>query len=155
MIMRQAVLVLLAGHLLLTGCLSSPTKSIYWGAWINGDTYRLDDAPWDTNALKTFEDHAGKKLSILHWGQPWWTCSPACRYQSFQDQIEQYDSARSQGIIPLVDWASWDFNAERRDEQPNFTLSKIISGVHDRYVRQWATDAKEWGHPFFCDSIGR
>jgi hypothetical protein len=149
LLIKWGVLLLLASQLLLAGCISLSVKSIYWGAWINGDTYGLPDAPWDTNTVKTFEDHAGKKLSILHWGQPWWTCSPACRYQSFQDQIEQYDSARSQGIIPLVDWASWDFKAEPRDQQPNFTLSKIITGAHDQYIRQWATDAKKWGHPFF------
>ncbi len=146
---RQVVLLLLASQLLLAGCLASPEKPIYWGAWISGDTYGFDDAPWDANSLKTFQDHAGKKLSILHWGQPWWTCSPVCRYQSFQAQIEQYDSARNQGMIPLVDWASWNFNVEPRDQQPNFTMSKIITGAHDQYIRQWATAAKQWGHPFF------
>jgi beta-mannanase len=30
-----------------------------------------------------------------------------------------------------------------------FTLSAITSGMHDAYIRQWATDAKKWGHPFF------
>ena len=146
---RWSVVWLLAGQLLLAGCISSPPKAIYWGAWINGDTYGLNDAPWDTNALTTFEKHAGKKLSILHWGQPWWSCSPACHYQNFQDQIDQYDATRNQGMIPLVDWAAWDSAAQPHDQQPNFSLSKIMRGDHDRYIRQWATAAKNWGHPFF------
>ncbi len=149
MILRRGVLLLWVSQLLLTSCISPPAKSIYWGAWINGDTYGLDDAPWNANSLATFESHAGKKLSILHWGQPWWICSPSCHYQSFQDQIEQYDFTRSQGIIPLVDWASWNSSAEPRDRQPDFSLGQIISGNHDRYIRQWATEAKNWGHPFF------
>jgi hypothetical protein len=139
----------LVSLLMLTSCISSPARSIYWGAWINGDTYGLSDAPWDMQAIDTFESHTGKQLSIVHWGQPWWTCSPTCRYQSFQDQVAQYDTVRQRGIIPLVDWASWDFNADPRDQQPDFTLSKIITGDHDQYIKEWATEAKNWGHPFF------
>ncbi len=149
MLIRQGILLLLASQLLLAGCISPPVKSIYWGAWINGNTYGLDDAPWNADSIAIFENHTGKKLSILHWGQPWWSCSPSCRYQNFQDQIEQYDSTRRQGMIPLVDWASWDSRSEPRDQQPDFSLSKIIRGDHDRYIRQWATEAKDWGHPFF------
>jgi beta-mannanase len=33
--------------------------------------------------------------------------------------------------------------------QPDFRLSTITAGLHDSYVRQWATAAKAWGHPFF------
>jgi beta-mannanase len=32
--------------------------------------------------------------------------------------------------------------------QPDFQLADIIAGSHDAYLRQWATDAKTWGHPF-------
>jgi beta-mannanase len=143
------VVLLIAIQLALIGCTTAPQKSIYWGAWINGDTYGLADAPWEVQALDTFEGHAGKAISILHWGQAWWNCSPNCRYQSFQDQVAQYEAARQRGIIPLIDWASWDFKAQPRDRQPGFALSKISQGAHDQYIRQWATDAKNWGHPFF------
>ena len=142
-------MLLLANLLALTGCVSTPAKSIYWGAWINGDTYGQEDAPWDPGTMMTFEQHAGKKPSILHWGQPWWGCSPTCRYQSFQDQIVQYDTTRSNGMIPLVDWASWDVSITPRYQQPDFSLSRIIDGDHDPYIRQWATEARQWGHPFF------
>src|SRR5439155_22787595 len=33
--------------------------------------------------------------------------------------------------------------------QPNWTLGRIISGTHDAYIQQWATAARNWGHPFF------
>ncbi len=149
----KRVIMLLILALLLGGCEAFlpifQRKAIYWGAWINGDTYGLNDAPWEPQAIDTFENHAGKKMSILHWGQPWWTCDPECHYQTFQSQVAQYDAIRQRGLIPLVDWASWDSNAQPRDQQSKFTLRKIIRGDHDKYIRQWATEAKNWGHPFF------
>ncbi|CAG0928124.1 Endoglucanase H [Thermoflexales bacterium] len=147
--LRRALLWLLAAQLLLAGCDAFRRKAIYWGAWVSGVAYGLEDAPWEAQAIDLFESHAGKKLSILHWGQPWWTCNPRCRYQTFQDQVAQYEAVRQRGLIPLVDWASWDFKAEPHHAQPAFTLRKIIRGDHDEHIRQWAMEARNWGHPFF------
>ncbi len=125
-------------------------KPIYWGAWIGGDTYGVGDAPWDPAAIDLFEQHAGKKMSILHWGQPWWRCdNTACRYQPFDFQKDQYDAVRQRGNIPLVDWASYNLDAPDLLDQPEYSLSAIASGRHDEFIRQWATQAKNWGHPFF------
>jgi hypothetical protein len=124
-------------------------KTIYWGAWISGDTYKQGNPPWNTSAIDTFESHARKKISILHWGQPWWHCYTKCDYQLFDDQKAQYDVVRQRGSIPLVDWASYDYAAPELLDQPEFSLSTIIAGQHDEYIRQWATQAKAWGHPFF------
>lgn len=125
-------------------------KPIYWGAWISGDTYNQGNPPWNTSAIDIFEQHAGKKLSILHWGQPWWHCSNgSCDYQLFDLQKAQYDVVRQRGSIPLVDWASYDYAAPDLLNQPQFSLSAIIAGQHDEYIREWATQAKDWGHPFF------
>lgn len=124
-------------------------KPIYWGAWIAGDTYGLENPPWNTLAIDIFEEHAGKKMSILHWGQPWWHCGQVCRYQMFDFQKAQYDVVRQRGYIPLVDWASYNFAAPELLNQPEFSLSTIIEGQHDEYIRQWATQARDWGHPFF------
>ena len=124
-------------------------KPIYWGAWLMGDAYGVGNPPWDTRAIDIFEEHAGKKMSILHWGQPWWHCDMSCRYQTFDLQKAQYDKVRERGYIPLVDWASYDYEAPDLLYQPEFSLSTIIEGRHDEYIRQWATQAKDWGHPFF------
>lgn len=123
--------------------------SIYWGARIKGDTYSMLDAPWDPATIDIFEAHAQKRLSILNWGQPWWHCYSSCGYQQFQDQVAQYDMVRGRGTIPFVDWASWDYAVNPQYDQPNFSLSTIINGEHDDYIRRWAGDAKRWGHPFF------
>lgn len=124
-------------------------ERVYWGAWIAGDTYNVVNPPWNTQAIDTFEQHASKKISILHWGQPWWYCDDTCRYQMFDFQKAQYDVVRQRGYIPLVDWASFDYDAPELLNQPDFSLSTIINGQHDEFIRQWATQAREWGHPFF------
>jgi hypothetical protein len=136
--------------LFLTYYQSLPTKSIYWGAWVSGDTYNNEsNPPWNIAAIDIYEKNTGKKLSILHWGQPWWHCEKACNYQLFDLQKAQYDAIRRRGTIPLVDWGSYDYDALDTLNQPEFSLSTIISGQHDEYIRQWAEQAKAWGHPFF------
>jgi mannan endo-1,4-beta-mannosidase len=148
--LTYAAIIFLLGVLFVPGCSSqAAAKSIYWGALIKGDTYGLDDAPWDERAIDMFEKHAGKELSILHWGQPWWRCTPTCGYQSFRDQVAQYDAVRNRGVVPLIDWASWDYSVDPVHDQPKFSLATIINGDHDAYIRQWATEARDWGHPFF------
>lgn len=133
----------------LLGSEFSPPQSIYWGAWISGDTYGVGNPPWNPAAVDIFERHAGKNISILHWGQPWWHCNGTCSYQLFDLQRSQYEAVRQEGAIPLVDWASFDYAAPELLNQPAFSLSTIIAGQHDEYIREWATQAKAWGHPFF------
>jgi hypothetical protein len=129
---------------------SLPPKSIYWGAWISGDTYDNEsNPPWNTDAINIFEENTERKVSILHWGQPWWHCNGRCDYQLFDLQKAEYDAVRHRGTIPLVDWASYDYAASDLLNQPEFSLSTIIAGKHDEYIRLWATQAKAWGHPFF------
>jgi hypothetical protein len=122
---------------------------IYWGAWISGETYGYEDAPWDERTLAKFEEHAGKPVSILHWGQAWWRCHSTCGYQEFYRQRPLFDRVRQRGIIPMVDWAAWDADVRPQFDQPDFSLQAIIDGKHDKYIRRWAKEARRWGHPFF------
>jgi len=89
-----------------------------------------------------FETRAQKKMSILHWGQPW---KRNGSYQMFY--APWFDNVRNHGAIPLIDWSSWQLGSGVN--QPEFKLSAIANGAHDAYIRQWALDAKSWGHPFF------
>lgn len=146
----KIILLVLAAICLFTTLAFIPKEeSIYWGAFIKGSDYGVGEPPWDPRALDIFEQHAGKKFSILHWGQPWWHCDDSCRYQTFDLQKPQYEAVRQRGYIPLVDWASYDYAAPELLNQPEFSLSRIIAGQHDEYIRQWATQARDWGHPFF------
>jgi mannan endo-1,4-beta-mannosidase len=46
-------------------------ETMKWGARIDGAVYgRSGDAPWDTGTWDLFEQHAGKRVSLVHWGQP-------------------------------------------------------------------------------------
>src|SRR5438034_5976068 len=80
---------------------SAGSPSAYWGAYIDG-------FPGDTAKIDAFEAQAGKRASIIHWGQPWWHCDDACGYQGFQAQY--FDSVRNRGSIPMVNWGSWDYS---------------------------------------------
>jgi hypothetical protein len=90
----------------------------------------------------TFESRAQKKMSILHWGQPWKMNGQFSKFQT-----DYFNNTRNRGSIPLVDWGSWHLGYG--PNQPDFRLSAIYGGAHDSYITQWALAAKAWGHPFF------
>ena len=113
------------------------TQRIYWGAYIDGGTYAFDNPPWDMRAVTAFEGHAGKKISILHWGLPWYNSKrwPNGYYPLISSLFE---TVRLHGSIPFVDWGSWDLSLAGTISQPQFNLSAIISGQHDQYITSWA-----------------
>jgi beta-mannanase len=57
------------------------------------------------------------------------------------------DNIREHGSIPFFSWASQATPASLN--QPDFQLSDVISGAHDAYIREFAEEARDWGHPFF------
>ena len=111
------------------------SNSIYWGAYLNG-------APFDQGQIDSFEALAGKRMSIVHWGQPW---IMGGSFQPFQ--TAQYAAVSARGAIPMVDWGAWEVS--RGPDQPDFRLAVVASGKYDRYVRDWAHAAREWGRPLF------
>lgn len=145
----NAVFILVAIFLLIIHSMLMSRNTIYWGALVKGTTYDRTDAPWDMQTLALFEQHAQKQPSILHWGQAWWACHARCEYQPFDYQRPQYDAVRQRGMIPLIDWASWDLSQKEMLNMPDFSLAAIINGKHDQYIHLWAIQAREWGHPFF------
>lgn len=123
------------------------TSPVYWGAYI--DYPSLGTAPWSQEALTTFEAQAGKKVSIVHWGEAWYDDGVA---QTFNPQL--FQTVRNDGAIPFIDWASWDLSSRLTADQPQFSLSAIISNINAKgtyytYIKNWATAAAKWGHPFF------
>ena len=118
-----------------------PKSRLYWGALVD------DKAPTSAElapggAFAQFESNVGKKMSILHWGQPW---RQDGSYLPFKTQY--FDNVRNHGSIPLLDWGSYTLGGG--PVQPDFRLSSITAGAHDNYIQHWAQAAAAWGHPFF------
>jgi hypothetical protein len=114
---------------------------VYWGALVEARCPTTDDMK-PGGLFDTFEKRAQKKMSILHWGQPW---KMDGKYLKFQ--TEYFTNVRNHGVIPLLDWGSWHLGYGTN--QPDYQLRDIYEGKHDVYIKQWALDAKAWNHPFF------
>jgi hypothetical protein len=93
--------------------------------------------------FNTFETRSKKKMSIISWGQPWMMGDGS--WGEFQTSY--FDNVRNHGSLPMITWGSHRLGYGTN--QANFQLRDIYGGTYDTYIRRWATDAKNWGHPFF------
>lgn len=120
-----------------------PSTKIYWGSWIDGDVYTKSgeaawpDAPYGDTLLNpnpswnAFEAHAGKAVSIVHFGQP------APWNQEFSPG--PFEATRRRGAIPLVDM-----------DPDGATLASIVAKNRDTEFKQWFHDAAtKFGYPMF------
>ena len=99
------------------------SSSIRWGSWIDGSTYSIGgDAPWDLTTLATFEEHAGKKVGIIHWGQPWG-----------QLDTTALANVKNHGAVSLLDHGIG-----------TTSLQAISEGTQDAVIDAWATKAKNF-----------
>jgi Glycosyl hydrolase family 26 len=121
-------------------------RPIYWGAWI-GEQLTGTDAPWDMNAVTTFEQIVGKGMSLIEFSSSWEDCSRnPCRFYKFP--LQAMNDVRSHGSIPVFSWGA-EATPSTGPEQPDFQLADIIAGSYDPYIAQFASEARAWGHPFF------
>jgi hypothetical protein len=119
--------------------------SLYWGAII-GDQLTGEQAPWDMRAVWKFEQVTGKGPSLIHFLSPFAQCTAAgCTSEKFPRQ--PFQEIRAYGAIPFFSWNST--YSPPSLIQPDFQLSDLIAGRFDAYITEFATKAKEWGHPFF------
>jgi hypothetical protein len=120
--------------------------SLYWGATI-GDHLTGTQAPWDINAVSKFADlAAGKGLSLVNVFVPFANCSPTpCSFYKFAPGM--MEGIREYGAIPLYSWSSQSIPSSL--SEPDFQLSDVIAGTYDAYIRSFAEEARDWGHPFF------
>jgi hypothetical protein len=103
----------------------TPTTSILWGARIDGDVYGRGDAPWDATTWDTYESHTGKKVSILHWGQPFGALD-----------LNACNLVKARGAVSLI---SIDLGTT--------TLAKIAAGEADTAIDAFAAKCKQFGSP--------
>jgi hypothetical protein len=124
---------------------TGPGGPVYWGAAI-GSQLTGTPAPWDMSAVAKFEESTKRSLSLVHFFQPFSTCSGGtCSFSSFP--WTPLENVRHYGAIPVVSWNSQSVPSSANE--PDYQLSDIISGRYDAYIREWAGKAKQWGHPFF------
>jgi hypothetical protein len=116
---------------------------VYWGATI-GTQLTGGQPPWDMSAVTKFEEAAHKKVSMVNFFQPFANCNPGCSFYSFPSG--PLENIRLHGSIPVLSWSSQSIPSTKNE--PDFQLSDVISGRYDAYIREFATKAKAWGHPF-------
>ena len=122
-----------------------PPASLYWGAQI-GDQITGEAAPWDMNPVYDLERIAGKGLSLVEFSAPFAECGDGgCVMTRFPGT--PLENVRRYGAIPVFSWNSTA--SPPTIDQPDFSLGTLISGRYDAYIREFATKAREWGHPFF------
>jgi mannan endo-1,4-beta-mannosidase len=124
---------------------AAATHPLYWGAWI-GSQLTGAEAPWDYRAVTRFEQDAGRGVSLVSFASPFANCStPACTAYPFPRAA--FSLIRANGTIPFLSWASASLPVS--PVEPAYRLRSVIDGQFDSYIVNWATAAREWGHPFF------
>jgi hypothetical protein len=123
---------------------TSPGAPLYWGATI-GEQLTGEQAPWDMSAVSKFEGLAGKGVSLVNFFGPFANCASKCSFYKFP--TEPMESIRQHGSIPVYSWSSQSIPSSLNE--PDFQLSDVIAGNFDSYIREFAEDARDWGHPFF------
>jgi mannan endo-1,4-beta-mannosidase len=119
-------------------------QPLYWGATI-GDHLTGTQAPWDMNAVADFEARTQKSASMVQFFQPFAQCGSSCSFYGFP--TTPMDDIRAHGAIPVLSWSSQSIPSNL--SQPDFQLGDVIEGRYDEFIRDFATEARDWGHPFF------
>ncbi len=96
----------------------------------------------DIKDLGTYETQIGKRVSLVLWYQSW---KEGGQLKGFP--THQLDTVRQHGAIPVLAWEPDAYPAPGTG--PQFPLAAIASGTWDSFLRDYATAAKAWGHPFF------
>jgi hypothetical protein len=124
------------GHIHLWGkILPPPTGKIYWGA------FRLN-APYDTKLVSGLESEVGRRPAVLMWYQEW-NGEPAF-------PVDEAAYLFDRGIVPMVTWEPWkppSVFGDLVNDQPRFSLKRIVDGAWDPYITRYAREIEEYGGP--------
>jgi hypothetical protein len=124
---------------------SGAAQPLYWGATI-GTQLTGEQAPWDMNAVAKFEGVTGKPVSLIQFFQPFSNCaSGSCKPYPFPQ--EPMENIRTHGSIPVLSWSSAAIPSSL--DQADFQLADVSEGHYDAFIKEFAEEAKAWGHPFF------
>jgi hypothetical protein len=96
--------------------------------------------------VSKFEGLVGKGVSIVHFASPFANCtSMRCSFYPFPPSA--LENIRQHGAIPFLSWGSQ--STPSNVNEPRFTLSAIVRGNYDSYIKSFAEAARRWGRPFF------
>ncbi len=116
---------------------------VYSGVYAFGEGGLTSASNWQ--AITNFVTTAGKDVSIVNNFDSWTDSSSSTNgTQSFP--TTEMNKIRAHNSIPMFTWQPQ--NGAQGVTQ-SFTLANIINGYYDAYITNWATSAKNWGHPFF------
>jgi hypothetical protein len=121
------------------------SSRIYWGGFLEGQqTYAFyygnpapdgqpwGNTPWASNTWNRFESNAGKKVSILSYGQP-----PPWAQTAVDTNAANISYSR--GSIPYI-----TMGKDGVDD-----LAAIAAGTYDTQIKTWATNIKTYNKPIF------
>ena len=113
-----------------------PAGRKFIGVMTNGGAYDFTD-------LDAFSRAVGYHPSVYEFGQGW---------AVNQFSASAIDAVARQGMLPLISWEPWDYRketpgADQQSDQPAYSLSTIIDGRYDRYIRSWAEGVRGLGYP--------
>jgi len=102
-----------------------------------------NSGPYDFTDLDKFTAAVGHQPSVYEVGQGW-------AVNQFNASV--IDAVARRGMLPLISWEPWDYRTapmgtSRQGDQPAYSLSTIIDGRYDRYIRSWAEGVKSLGYP--------
>lgn len=89
-------------------------------------------------AITDYAQMVGRMPATVMWYQDWGE-----QYNYWSSRVA--DNVYSRGATPEISWEPGNSNAS----DPAYKLKNIMNGNFDSYITQWATGARNWGHPFF------
>jgi autotransporter-associated beta strand protein len=131
-----------AAWLQLSMTIAVAQPSVYSGVYAYGEGGLTTSSDWQ--AVTNFVSNAQKDVSIINNFDEWTTDSSSSGTKAFP--TTEMNNIRSHGSIPMFTWMPQ--NGSLITTQ-SLTLVEIINGDYDTYITNWATSAKNWGHPFF------
>ena len=113
----------------------SPRKK-FIGIMTNG-------GPYDFTQLDRFTQAVGYQPSVYEFAQGW---------AVNQFDPNAIDNVAEHGMLPLISWEPWDYRRQSKiaslsGVQPAYSLSHIINGDYDGYIRSWAEGVKSLPYP--------
>jgi mannan endo-1,4-beta-mannosidase len=97
-----------------------------------------NSGPYDFTQLDRFTKAVGHQPSVYEFAQGW---------AVNQFDRSAIDKVANRGMLPLISWEPWDYQhrstiESRAGDQPAYSLSHIINGDYDGYIRSWAKGVK-------------